>query len=158
MDPVNRTGGPRDTTAKGTLDRLRSSRMSTSRDVVAAPIIGSTEHGHASKALWTYDLRGVSGAQMIFSWCPLAHTPVVASRSSGARNRMAIAQSLAVMSVADSHLRTGSMPVGRHSEYRDEAHQRSICVGAPGLNQPTAHARCPALLSSHGATRAVRGK
>jgi len=29
MDPVNRTGGPRDTTAERTLDRRRSSRMST---------------------------------------------------------------------------------------------------------------------------------
>ena len=35
MDPVNRTGGPRDTTAERTLDRRRSSRMSTLPDVVA---------------------------------------------------------------------------------------------------------------------------
>src|SRR5215471_9478375 len=28
MDPVNRTGGARDTTAKGTLDRVRSARVS----------------------------------------------------------------------------------------------------------------------------------
>src|SRR5207342_3364196 len=35
MDPVNRTGGPRDTTAERTLDRNRSSRMSTLPDVVA---------------------------------------------------------------------------------------------------------------------------
>jgi hypothetical protein len=35
MDPVNRTRGPRDTTPERTLDRNRSSRMSTSPDVVA---------------------------------------------------------------------------------------------------------------------------
>jgi hypothetical protein len=35
MDAVNRTGGPRDTTAERTLDRMRSSRMSTLPDVVA---------------------------------------------------------------------------------------------------------------------------
>jgi predicted N-acetyltransferase YhbS len=35
MDPVNRTGVPRDTTAERTLDRMRSSRVSTLPDVDA---------------------------------------------------------------------------------------------------------------------------
>jgi hypothetical protein len=32
MDPVNRTGGARDTTAEGTVDRMRSARMSALAD------------------------------------------------------------------------------------------------------------------------------
>jgi len=40
---------------------MRSSRMSTLPDVGAAPVIGSTAHGYASKALWTSDRRCCAG-------------------------------------------------------------------------------------------------
>jgi hypothetical protein len=66
VDPVNRTGGPRDTTAERTLDRMRSSRMSTLPDVVA----GRQMSESGSRAGLRAYARSLAGLQLIWTIGP----------------------------------------------------------------------------------------
>jgi hypothetical protein len=66
VDPVNRTGGPRDMTAERTLDRMRSSRMSTLPDVVA----GRQMSESGSRAGLRAYARSLAGLQLIWTIGP----------------------------------------------------------------------------------------